>query len=282
MGKLFLVATPIGNLQDITLRGLEVLKSVDLIAAEDTRHSLKLLNHFNIKKPLVSYHKYNENEKSIELIKKLRDGDNIALISDAGTPGISDPGAVMVRNCIKYGVDFEVIPGATAVTTALVYSGIDNSRFIFLGFLPRDAKSRRAALEDIAERRETLIFYEAPHRLLNTLKLLRDVLGNRHMAICRELTKIHEEILRSTLEEMVSYYENDDSNIRGEFVIVVEGKSEEEFLEEKKRKWINLSIEEHIKMYMDVGLSKKESVKKVAKDRNVSKSEIYSHSINLQ
>lgn len=280
MGKLFLVATPIGNLQDITLRALKVLREVDLIAAEDTRRSLKLLNHFNIKKPLVSYHKYNENEKGRELIKKLEDGNDIALISDAGTPGISDPGSVMVRNCIEYGIDFEVLPGATAVTTALVYSGLDTSRFIFIGFLPRDIKSKKGILEDIVERRETLIFYEAPHRLLNTLKVLNTVLGNRHAAICRELTKIHEEIFRSTLEEVTSYYENRD--IKGEFVIIVEGKSEEEFLMEKREKWISLSVEEHIKMYMDEGLSKKESMKKVARDRNVSKSEIYRYSINLQ
>ncbi|MEY7999403.1 16S rRNA (cytidine(1402)-2'-O)-methyltransferase [Clostridium sp. Mt-5] len=280
MGKLFLVATPIGNLQDITLRALKVLREVDLIAAEDTRRSLKLLNHFNIKKPLVSYHKYNENEKGRELIKKLEDGNDIALISDAGTPGISDPGSVMVRNCIEYGIDFEVLPGATAVTTALVYSGLNTSRFIFIGFLPRDIKSKKGILEDIVERRETLIFYEAPHRLLNTLKVLNTVLGNRHAAICRELTKIHEEIFRSTLEEVTSYYENRD--IKGEFVIIVEGKSEEEFLMEKREKWISLSVEEHIKMYMDEGLSKKESMKKVARDRNVSKSEIYRYSINLQ
>lgn len=280
MGKLFLVATPIGNLQDITLRALKILRDVDLIAAEDTRRSLKLLNHFNIKKPLVSYHKYNENEKGRELIKKLEDGNDIALISDAGTPGISDPGSVMVRNCIEYGIDFEVLPGATAVTTALVYSGLNTSRFIFIGFLPRDIKSKKGILEDIVERRETLIFYEAPHRLLNTLKVLNTVLGNRHAAICRELTKIHEEIFRATLEEVTSYYENRE--IKGEFVIIVEGKSEEEFLMEKREKWINLSVEEHIKMYMDEGLSKKESMKKVAKDRNVSKSEIYRYSINLQ
>ncbi|MHC6181369.1 16S rRNA (cytidine(1402)-2'-O)-methyltransferase [Clostridium sp. JNZ X4-2] len=279
MGKLFLVATPIGNLQDITLRALKVLRDVDLIAAEDTRRSLKLLNHFNIKKPLVSYHKYNENEKGRDLIKKLEDGNDIALISDAGTPGISDPGSVMVRNCIEYGIDFEVLPGATAVTTALVYSGLNTSRFIFIGFLPRDIKSKKSVLEDIAERRETLIFYEAPHRLLNTLKTLNTILGNRHTAICRELTKIHEEIFRSTLEEVTNYYENRD--IKGEFVVIVEGKSEEQFLMEKREKWIRLSVEEHIKMYMDEGLSKKESVKKVAKDRNVSKSDIYRHSISL-
>ena len=216
----------------------------------------------------------------MELIKKLKDGYNIALISDAGTPGISDPGSIMVRNCIKYGMNFEIIPGATAVTTALVYSGLDTSKFIFIGFLPRDVKSKMGILEDMAERRETLIFYEAPHRLLNTLKQMRTALGNRYAAVCRELTKIHEEILRSTLEEILNYYENRE--IRGEFVIVVKGKSEEEFMREKRQKWINLSIEEHIKMYMDVGLSKKESVKKVAKDRNVSKSDIYIHSINLQ
>lgn len=279
MGKLFLVATPIGNLQDITLRALEILKGVDLIAAEDTRRSLKLLNHFDIKKPLVSYHKFNEKEKSVELIKKLKSGDNIALVSDAGTPGISDPGSVMIHNCIDYGIDFEVIPGATAVTTALIHSGLDASKFIFEGFLPRDVKSKKNVLEDIAERRETLIFYEAPHRLLSTLKLMRSVLGDRHAAVCRELTKIHEEVFRASLGKIVNYYKNRE--IKGEFVIVVEGKSKEEIAEERKKKWMNLSIEEHIKMYMDRGLSKKDAVKRVAKDRDTVKSDIYIHSINL-
>lgn len=279
MGKLFLVATPIGNLSDITLRALDTLKNVDLIAAEDTRQSLKLLNHFNIKKPLISCHKYNENEKSKLLIQKLKDGKDIALVSDAGTPGISDPGSIMVKNCIEQGIEFEVLPGATAVTTALVYSGLDTSKFTFIGFLPRENKDRRSILEGIKNRTETLIFYEAPHRLTNTLETLATVLGNRHIGICRELTKIHEEILRFTLKEAMNYYESNDA--KGEFVLVVEGKDEKELLREESEKWMNLSIEKHIKMYMDDGLDKKESIKKVAKDRKLSKSEVYKHSLNL-
>ncbi|RMD05040.1 16S rRNA (cytidine(1402)-2'-O)-methyltransferase [Clostridium autoethanogenum] len=279
MGKLFLVATPIGNLSDITLRALDTLKNVDLIAAEDTRQSLKLLNHFNIKKPLISCHKYNENEKSKLLIQKLKDGKDIALVSDAGTPGISDPGSIMVKSCIEQGIEFEVLPGATAVTTALVYSGMDTSRFTFIGFLPRENKDRRSILDGVKNRTETLIFYEAPHRLTSTLEVLATVLGNRHIGICRELTKVHEEILRFTLEEAMNYYES--NNAKGEFVLVVEGKDEKELLREESEKWINLSIEKHIKMYMEDGLDKKEAIKKVAKDRKLSKSEVYKYSLNL-
>ncbi|OAA86439.1 16S rRNA (cytidine(1402)-2'-O)-methyltransferase [Clostridium ljungdahlii] len=279
MGKLFLVATPIGNLSDITLRALDTLKNVDLIAAEDTRQSLKLLNHFNIKKPLISCHKYNENEKSKLLIQKLKDGKDIALVSDAGTPGISDPGSIMVKNCIEQEIEFEVLPGATAVTTALVYSGLDTSRFTFIGFLPRENKDKRNILEGVKNRTETLIFYEAPHRLTNTLEVLATVLGNRHIGICRELTKVHEEILRFTLEEAMNYYKSNDA--KGEFVLVVEGKDEKELLREESERWINLSIEKHIKMYMEDGIDKKEAIKKVAKDRKLSKSEVYKHSLKL-
>lgn len=279
MGKLFLVATPIGNLKDITLRALDTLKKVDLIAAEDTRQSLKLLNYFNIKKPLMSYHKHNEKDKSELLIEKLKDGKNIALVSDAGTPGISDPGSVIVRKCIEEGIDFEVLPGATAVTTALVYSGMDTSQFVFIGFLPRENKDKRAFLQGIKDRTETLIIYESPHRLINTLEILKDVLGNRNIAICRELTKIYEQILRFTIEESIKYYL--ENNIRGEFVLVIEGRDKKELLEEQMEIWINLSVEEHIKMYIEKGLDKKEAVKKVARDRNISKSQIYKYSINL-
>ncbi|WP_333859593.1 16S rRNA (cytidine(1402)-2'-O)-methyltransferase [Clostridium sp.] len=279
MGKLFLVATPIGNLKDITLRALDTLKKVDLIAAEDTRQSLKLLNYFNIKKPLMSYHKYNEKDKSELLIEKLKDGKNIALVSDAGTPGISDPGSIIVRKCIEEGIDFEVLPGATAVTTALVYSGMDTSQFVFIGFLPRENKDKRAFLQGIKDRSETLIIYESPHRLMNTLEILKDVLGNRNIAICRELTKIYEQILRFTIEESIKYYL--ESNIRGEFVLVIEGRDKKELLEEQMEIWINLSVEDHIRMYIEKGLNKKEAVKKVARDRNISKSQIYKYSINL-
>lgn len=278
-GKLYLVPTPIGNLKDITLRALEVLKSVDMIAAEDTRQSIKLLNHFNIKKSLISYHQHNEQGKSQNLIEKLKEGKSIALVSDAGTPGISDPGSVIVSKCIEEGIDFEVLTGATAVTTALVYSGLDTTKFIFRGFLPRENKERKLVIEELKNRKETLILYEAPHRLRETLAFLKDNLGNRKISICRELTKLHEEILRFTLEEALIYYA--EKNVKGEFVLVVEGKSEEDILVEERSKWEGLSIEEHIKSYINEGLNKKEAVKKVAKDRNLSKSEVYKYSIEL-
>ncbi|AWI07553.1 16S rRNA (cytidine(1402)-2'-O)-methyltransferase [Clostridium drakei] len=279
IGKLYLVPTPIGNLKDITLRALEVLKQVDLIAAEDTRQSLKLLNHFNIKKPLISYHKHNEQGKSENLIDKLKEGKNIALVSDAGTPGISDPGAVIVSKCIEENIDFEVLTGATAVTTALVYSGMDTTKFIFRGFMPRENKERKIMIEELKNRKETLIFYEAPHRIKNTLEFLKNNLGNRKISICRELTKLHEEILRLNLSEAIDYYE--DKTVKGELVLVVEGKDEKEIMNEEMSEWKDLNIDEHIKMYIEDGLNKKEAIKKVAKDRNLPKSEIYKYSINL-
>ncbi|MTK11421.1 MAG: 16S rRNA (cytidine(1402)-2'-O)-methyltransferase [Clostridiaceae bacterium] len=278
-GKLYLVPTPIGNLKDITLRALEVLENVDLVAAEDTRQSLKLLNHFNIKKTLISYHKHNEQGKSMDLIEKIKDGKSIALISDAGTPGISDPGSIIVSKCIEENIDFEVLPGATAITTALVYSGLDTSKFIFRGFLPRENKDKRIIMEELKDRKETLVFYESPHRIRETLEFLRSNLGNRRISICRELTKLHEQILRFSLDEAIGYYSEKD--IKGEFVLVVEGKGEKEILEEERAKWEALSIEEHIKNYISEGLSKKEAIKKVAKDRKLSKSEIYKYSIDL-
>lgn len=278
-GKLYLVPTPIGNLKDITLRALEVLENVDLVAAEDTRQSLKLLNHFNIKKTLISYHKHNEQGKSMDLIEKIKDGKSIALISDAGTPGISDPGSIIVSKCIEENIDFEVLPGATAITTALVYSGLDTSKFIFRGFLPRENKDKRIIMEELKDRKETLVFYESPHRIRETLEFLRSNLGNRRISICRELTKLHEQILRVSLDESIEYYSEKD--IKGEFVLIVEGKREEEILEEERAKWEALSIEDHIKNYISEGLSKKEAIKKVAKDRKLSKSEIYKYSIDL-
>lgn len=278
-GKLFLVPTPIGNLKDITLRALEVLKTSDLIAAEDTRQSLKLLNHFEIKKPLISYHKYNEQYKSEDLIEKLKEGKNIALVTDAGTPGISDPGSVIIRECIEEGISFEVLPGATAITTALIYSGMDTTAFIFKGFLPRENKEKKLLVEDLIDRRETIIFYEAPHRLLETLEFLLQSFGNRKISICRELTKIYEEILRLTIEEAIIYYKEKEP--RGEYVLVLQGKSEEEIQKEKREEWENLSIEEHIKKYIQIGYTKKESIKKVAKERNLSKSEVYKYSLEI-
>jgi 16S rRNA (cytidine1402-2'-O)-methyltransferase len=278
-GKLYIVPTPIGNLKDITLRALEVLKSVDLVAAEDTRMTLKLLNHFDIKKSLISYHKYNETVKSDEIIEKLKEGKNIALVSDAGSPGISDPGSVIIVKCVEMGIDFEVLPGATALITALVYSGLESTSFIFKGFLPRENKDRVPVIEDIKNRTETIIIYEAPHRLVNTLEFLKDNLGNRKVALCRELTKIHEEIIRLSLDAAVDYYK--ENMPRGEYVLVIEGKSKLELENEKKSAWQDMSIEQHIEKYIKEGLSKKEAIKKVAKDRNMSKSEIYKFSIQL-
>lgn len=278
-GKLYVVPTPIGNLKDITLRALEVLQSVDIVAAEDTRQSLKLLNHFDIKKPLVSYHQHNENFKSEDIISKLREGKNIALVSDAGTPGISDPGSVIIQKCIEENIDFEVLTGATAVTTALVYSGLDTTKFLFRGFIPRENKERNPIIQDLKERQETLIFYEAPHRLIKTLEFLYENLGNRKIAICRELTKLYEEIIRLPLEDAIKYY--NEKEPRGEYVLVVEGKSKEEIKREEEKEWENLTIEEHIKKYMKEGLSKKEAIKKTAKDRGMAKSEVYKYSLEL-
>lgn len=278
-GKLYVVPTPIGNLKDITLRALEVLENADVIAAEDTRQTLKLLNHFNIKKQMISYHKFNENIKSDDIINMLKNCKQIALVSDAGTPGISDPGSVIIKRCIEENIEFEVLTGATAVTTALVYSGLDTTKFLFRGFLPRENKDRKPIIEDLKNRQETLIFYESPHRLIKTLEFLRENLGNRRIAICRELTKLHEEILRLTLEEAIDYYSENET--RGEYVLVVEGKSIEEVIKEEQEAWEDLSIEDHIKKYIDEGLTKKESIKKVAKDRGVPKSEIYKYSLNL-
>jgi 16S rRNA (cytidine1402-2'-O)-methyltransferase len=279
MGKLYLVPTPIGNLKDITLRALEVLKEVEYVAAEDTRVTLKLLNHFNIKKTLISYHQHNEQSKSNELINKLKEGNNIALVTDAGTPGISDPGSVIVSKCIEERINFEVLPGATAITTALVYSGIDTTKFLFRGFLPRENKERKPVIEELKDRRESLIFYEAPHRLLNTLEFLYTNLGDRRIALCRELTKLHEEIIRLKLSEALEFYK--EKAPRGEYVLVLEGKSDEEIEKEQKSQWESLSIEEHIKKYMVEGIDKKNAIKKVAKDRGLPKSEIYKYSIDL-
>ncbi|ALS18309.1 MULTISPECIES: 16S rRNA (cytidine(1402)-2'-O)-methyltransferase [Clostridium] len=278
-GKLYLVPTPIGNLKDITLRALEVLKESDIIAAEDTRQTLKLLNHFEIKKPLISYHKFNEQSKGNEIIELLLEGKNIALVSDAGTPGISDPGSVIVGKCINENIDFEVLPGATAITTALVYSGLDTTKFLFRGFLPRENKDRRVITDELLNSQETLIFYEAPHRLLDTLSYLMDVFGDRKIAVCRELTKLYEEIFRGNLSGAIQNFVNNKP--RGEFVLVLEGKKIEDIKEEKKQEWINLSIEDHILKYIKDGINKKEAIKLVAKDRELPKSEVYKFSTNI-
>ena len=278
-GKLYLVPTPIGNLKDITLRALEVLKESDIIAAEDTRQTLKLLNHFEIKKPLISYHKFNEQSKGNEIVELLREGKTIALVSDAGTPGISDPGSVIVQKCIAEDIEFEVLPGATAITTALVYSGLDTTKFLFRGFLPRENKDRKVITNELLNSQETLIFYEAPHRLLDTLSYLSDAFGDRNIAVCRELTKLYQEIFRGRLSEAIPHFV--DNKPRGEFVLVLEGKRLEDIKEEKKQEWINLSIEDHILKYIKDGINKKEAIKLVAKDRELPKSEVYKFSTHI-
>ncbi|AQR97959.1 MULTISPECIES: 16S rRNA (cytidine(1402)-2'-O)-methyltransferase [Clostridium] len=278
-GKLYLVPTPIGNLKDITLRALETLREVDIVAAEDTRQTLKLLNHFEIKKTLISYHKFNEQDKSNKIIDLLFEGKSVAVVSDAGTPGISDPGSVIVSKCIEENIDFEVLPGATAITTALVYSGLDTTKFLFRGFLPRENKERKRITDELLKSQETLIFYEAPHRLLDTLSFLFETFGDRKIAVCRELTKIYEEIYRGTLEEAIEYFVRNKP--RGEFVLVLEGKKLEDIKEEQRELWINLSIQEHIIKYMNDGLNKKDAIKCVAKEREIPKSEVYKFSTEI-
>ena len=278
-GKLYLVPTPIGNLKDITLRALEVLKEADVIAAEDTRQTLKLLNHFDIKKTLISYHMHNEQGKSEEIINRLKNGEKIALVSDAGMPGISDPGSIIIKKCVEDGIEFEVLPGATAFATALIYSALDSSAFAFRGFISRENKERNKLIEEIKEMKETLIFYEAPHRLISTLTFLQESLGNREMAACRELTKLHEEIKRGRISEVKEHFL--ENQPRGEFVLVVSGKTEEEFEKEKMEEWEHLTIEDHIRKYINDGFSKKDAIKMVAKDRKEPKSVIYKYSTEI-
>lgn len=268
-GKLYLVATPIGNLEDITLRALRVLKEVDLIAAEDTRNTLKLLNHFEIKKPLVSYHRHNEDIKKDNIIQKIKEGKNIAVVSDAGTPGISDPGEVIVKEAIKENIEIIPIPGACAAINALISSGLDTKEFAFYGFLPLNKKLRSDKLEEIKNEVKTSIIYEAPHKLENTLNELKEkqIIKKRKIVIARELTKIHEEFIRGEIEEIIEK----TKNLKGEIIILIEGAQ----VEKRENYLNNLSIEEHYKYYENKGLNKKEIIKKIAKDRGVSKNEIY-------
>lgn len=274
-GTLYLCATPIGNLEDMTFRVIRTLKEVDLIAAEDTRNSIKLLNHFEIQTPMTSYHEYNKFEKGRKLVEKLQEGQNIALITDAGTPGISDPGEELVKMCYEAGIPVTSLPGAAACITALTLSGLSTRRFAFEAFLPTDKKEREWVLEELEKEFRTMILYEAPHRLVKTLKLLLERLGNRKVTVCRELTKRHETAFATTLEEAVSYYEANDP--KGECVLVIEGRSHEEAALEERRKWEEMSIEEHMDFYLSGGLDKKEAMKKVAKDRGVQKREIYNY-----
>ncbi len=266
-GVLYIIATPIGNLEDITLRAIRILKEVDLIATEDTRHSLKLLNHFEISKPLISYHRHNEDIKTELLIRELKSGKNIALISDAGTPGISDPGEQVIKNCIKEDIKIVPIPGACALINGLVCSGLDTKEFTFLGFLPLNKKNRKEKLEEIKNTNKTLILYEAPHKISSTIKELSEILGDRQLVMARELTKVHEEFVRGTVKELSELVED----IKGEIILIID-KCEKV---DASTKFNEMSLKEHYALYESQGFSKKDIIKKIAKDRKVNKNEIY-------
>ena len=273
-GTVYLVATPIGNLEDMTFRAVRILKEVDLIAAEDTRNSIKLLNHFEIDTPMTSYHEFNKVDKAITLIEKLKEGQNIAVITDAGTPGISDPGEELVKMCYEEGIEVTSVPGPAACITAVTMSGQACRRFAFEAFLPKDKKERRRVLEETKNETRTIIIYEAPHHLIGTLKELRDVLGeDRGITLCRELTKKHEEKEKTTIGGALKSYETKEP--RGEYVLVIAGKSKAEVIEEARAAYDDMSIEEHMQTYLDKGMDKKEAMKAVAKDRGVSKRDIY-------
>ena len=272
-GILYLCATPIGNLEDMTFRAVRILKEVDLIAAEDTRNSIKLLNHFEIKTPMTSYHEYNKIEKGHKLVERLLSGEDIALITDAGMPGISDPGEELVKMCQEAGVQVTAVPGACACVTALTISGLSTRRFAFEAFLPTDKKERQAVLEELKSETRTVVIYEAPHRLVRTLSILQETLGNRRISICRELTKKHEIVFATTIEEALLYYENQEP--KGECVMVIEGKSREEIRNEERAGWEEMSIPDHMEHYLSQGMDRKTAMKQVAKDRGVGKREIY-------
>lgn len=274
-GKLFLCATPIGNLQDMTPRVRETLESVDLIAAEDTRNSIKLLNFFEIKTPMTSYHEYNKVEKASYLIGQMQEGKNIALITDAGTPAISDPGEVLVEMCYENNITVTSLPGPAACITALTLSGLSTRRFCFEGFLPADKKEKQEILEDLKKESRTIILYEAPHRLVKTLQELYHALGNRRITLCRELTKRFETVLPTNLETTLQLFTKEDP--RGEYVLVLEGKSLREFKKEEQDNWLTISIEEHMELYESKGMEHKEAMKQVAKDRGMAKREIYQY-----
>ena len=274
-GTLYLCATPIGNLEDMTFRVIRTLKEVDLIAAEDTRNSIKLLNHFEIQTPMTSYHEYNKYEKGRKLVEKLLEGQDIALITDAGTPGISDPGEELVKMCYESGISVTSLPGAAACITALTISGLSTRRFAFEAFLPSDKQEREQILKEMETETRTMIVYEAPHRLVKTLKLFLERLGNRKITVCRELTKRHETALAVTLEEAVAHYEANPP--KGECVLVIEGKSREEAREEERKQWEEMTIEDHMEVYTKQGMDKKSAMKAVAKDRGVSKRDIYQY-----
>lgn len=273
-GKLFLCATPIGNLDDITLRVLETLKRADLIAAEDTRHTLKLLNHFGIKTPMTSYHEFNRIDKARYLVEQLRQGVNIALVTDAGTPGISDPGEELVRQCYEAGIEVTSLPGPAACITALTLSGLPTRRFCFEAFLPADKRERQWIIEELKSETRTIVVYEAPHHLVRTLEELSEALGaQRRIAICRELTKKYEEAYRTTFAGALERYETEEP--KGECVIIIEGRSIGELKEERQRSWDEMSLEEHMDIYVNQGIDRKEAMKLVARDRGMKKREVY-------
>ena len=274
-GKIYLVATPIGNLSDISIRAVDTLKNVDVIACEDTRNTIKLLNHFEIKAPLTSYHEYNKIDKAYELCEKVKTGKNIAFVSDAGMPAISDPGYELVDIAYKQGLNVTVIPGASAVVSALAISGISSRRFSFEGFLPSDKNEKKEILTELSQESRTIILYEAPHRLLKTLKELFECLGDREISIVRELTKLHEEVIRGNLGKIIADYESCDIAVRGEYVLVIEGKSLLEKRSERQKSFEEISIKEHFDKYISEGLDKKDAMKAVAKDRGIQKREVY-------
>ena len=272
-GILYLCATPIGNLEDMTFRAVQILKEVDLIAAEDTRNSIKLLQHFDIATPMTSYHEFNKIDKAKKLLDMLHEGKNIAVITDAGTPGISDPGEELVAMCYEEGIEVNALPGAAACITAVTTSGQPCRRFCFEAFLPKDKKERARVLEEISRETRTIIIYEAPHHLRGTLEELREALGNRSITLCRELTKRYEEKRKTTIEDAIAYYQ--DQEPKGEYVLVIAGKSKEQVLQEQRSRWEDMSIEEHMELYLSQNMPKKDAMKAVAKDRGLSKRDIY-------
>ena len=272
-GTLYLCATPIGNLEDMTFRAVRILKEADLIAAEDTRNSIKLLNHFEIKTPMTSYHEYNKIEKGHKLVERLQNGEDIAVITDAGMPGISDPGEELVKMCQEAGITVTAVPGACACVTALTISGLGTRRFAFEAFLPMDKKERQAVLNELKDETRTMVIYEAPHRLVRTLKTLRETLGNRRISICRELTKKHETAWQTHIAEACEYYQ--ENAPKGECVLVIEGRSREELKAEEQEQWEQMPLEAHMEHYESQGMDHKSAMKQVAKDRGVSKRDIY-------
>lgn len=277
-GKLYLCATPIGNLGDMTPRVVETLRMVDLIAAEDTRNSIKLLNHFEIRTPMTSYHEYNKVEKAVALVGQMCAGKNVALVTDAGTPAVSDPGEVLVRMCHEAGIVVTSLPGAVACITALTLSGLSTRRFCFEGFLPADKREKRDILEDLKKESRTIVLYEAPHHLVRTLEELQGALGDRRLTLCRELTKKFEEVTPTTICDALAMYGSEEP--RGEYVLVVEGKSLSEFRREQEQNWQEIPIEEHMQQYESQGMDRKEAMRKVAKDRGLSRRDVYQHLVS--